>query len=205
MAASNAGRRIAKHSTDWAKLTQVVTEQHRPALESFRTKSEEYERKVGGLPSSLPSIDFESYRKRLPANLIAAVDALEKQYKSYEVPPAKDTQNLMEDIRKQQEKEAADAKVWVAGSQQRIAELKEKIAWWDKIPPTEHMLRGEFNYYFPEKSEHDPRQAPWKSAGLFENEFHPDELKIWRVENYGIHGWGGPDYREGMEDEGEDH
>jgi len=179
MSAAATGRHIAKHSTDWAKLAQLVTEQHRAAFVAFRTKSQEYERKVAALPSALASIDFESYRKRLPANLVAAVDNLEKHYKTYETPTANDTQNLLEDIRKQQEKEAADRKAWLVDSQKRVAELKAKIAWWDLLPPVEHMTREEFNQNFPDRAHADPMRPPWQTAGWVFGELSPE----WIAEN----------------------
>lgn len=143
-------KRIASTSIEWSRLQSLLPKSQSGIYSSLLTKNTQYLLKLASLPSDLPKIDFDSYKKQL-ANP-AAIAALEKSYTQFQTPQPKDTDNLLAKIESMEKQETAKLVEFLKSINVEIEGLNAEKFKLNNIPPLEEMTVELEAYYFPEKA-----------------------------------------------------
>ncbi|GFQ90749.1 ATP synthase subunit d, mitochondrial [Trichonephila clavata] len=141
-----AAKRFVKSSIDWAAFAERVPSAEKIKFQTFKVKVDGYTKKLLSYPEKPPTIDFASYKARLPN--LAMVDEFEKQFKAVKVPfPADKLTPLIEE----QEKKI-DGQIKLA---QELADLnckyyEKKLQWLKDMMPFDEMTLDDYKDYFPD-------------------------------------------------------
>ena len=142
-----AARRVAKSAVDWAKFASLVPAEEAGVLAGVKGKQDGYVTKVGSLPESLPQLDFAKYKTAVPA-FATTIDSFAKSYAAVSVPYPGDQGKLAE-VDAASAKQVAENEQWIKDSVTRVQGYKQELKTWEVVPPLEHMMEEEWNYYFP--------------------------------------------------------
>ncbi|XP_060535099.1 ATP synthase subunit d, mitochondrial-like [Cylas formicarius] len=161
-----AARRIAQSSVNWSAIAERVPENQRPVYLAFKSKSDQYLRRVMQYPEKAPTIDWSYYKQRVP--IAGMVDDFEKQYSALTIPYPRDTVSSQIDA---QEKEIkADIEKFKKESNARIEEYKKQLAHLASLIPFDQMTLEDFREAYADASldainrptlwPHDPETQP---------------------------------------------
>ncbi|GFT86618.1 ATP synthase subunit d, mitochondrial [Nephila pilipes] len=145
-----AAKRFVKSSIDWAAFAERVPPNEKIKFQAFKAKVDGYTKKLMSYPEKQPTIDFASYRARLPH--LAMVDEFEKQFKAVKISyPADKLTPLIDD----QEKKVNE-KIKL---QKEIADLnckyyEKQLQWWKNMMPFDEMTMDDYKDYFPDSDSH---------------------------------------------------
>ncbi|CAG0887339.1 unnamed protein product [Cyprideis torosa] len=140
-----AARRITKSAIDWGAFAERVPKDQYNMFTAFRSKSEQYVRKMQALPMDPPKIDWSNYTARVMNP--AVVEGLKKQYESIKVPyPADNVTKLVDEQEKQEEPRIQE---FIAQSQARSKEVQAELAKFEDMTPILEWTTEEFVDAFP--------------------------------------------------------
>ena len=141
-----AAKRFVKSSIDWAAFAERVPARDKIKFQQFKAKVDNYTKNLMSLPEKPPTIDFATYRSRLPN--VAMVNEFEKQYNSLKIPyPADKLTPLIDAQEKEAEVEIQSLK--------EITDLMckcvdKEIQWLKNMMPFDQMSMDDYNDYFPD-------------------------------------------------------
>jgi len=136
-----------KSAVDWTKFYQNCPAFQHDQYRLLKSKSDALVTKVNTLPESLPSIDWNYYKSKIPVP--GLVDKFQKQYETYQVPMPKDTAKWDEFINEQETHAAGLYKRFYAASDAMKQTAEEMLATVDKLPSAEEMNCEMMCQYFP--------------------------------------------------------
>jgi len=157
-----ASKRIANSSIDWLRASKVCPKEQLDILRATQAKHSSFMNKVHSLPESLPKIDFAAYMGRTDDPTM--VERFEKAYKALDIPYPSDKDNVLEQVRKDNDAKDAQIKVFKADCQKKVEEAEKFLNTMDSLPEYWDMTNEMYSYYFPElhvDNQLAPRQYPY--------------------------------------------
>ncbi|XP_059474899.1 ATP synthase subunit d, mitochondrial [Neocloeon triangulifer] len=160
-----ASKRIAQSAVNWAALAERVPESQKIMLSSFKSKSDNYLRRVLANPEAPPKIDWAFYKSRIA--LPSMVDTFQKQYEALKVPYPAD--NYSSQVDDQAQKASAKIKDFVKESNSRIEAAQAEVAKINALLPYSEMTMEEFYEAHPEHAISAANPTAWPH--------HPEDQK----------------------------
>lgn len=165
-----AAKRIAQSTFNWAALAERVPPHQKTEYLAFKTKSDNYVRRMMANPEFPPAIDWQYYVNTVP--IPGLVEDFKKKYESYQIPiPAADAHYAQ--LAELEKSFTQDIAKFKSESSQRIAEYEEKVKKVKATIPYDQMTYEELAIYSPE--------IGWDPKKPF---FYPEHLE----EKKGDHG-----------------
>ncbi|KAK4876846.1 hypothetical protein RN001_009352 [Aquatica leii] len=143
-----AAKRITQSSINWAALAERVPESQRPIYLQFKSKSENYLRRVLAQPENPPAIDWAYYKSVVPVK--GMVDDFQKQYEALKIPYPPDTVSGQLDALEKEIK--GDIENFKKESDLRIEEYKKQLAYIASLLPFDQMTMEDYRDAFPDQA-----------------------------------------------------
>ncbi|CAH1398615.1 unnamed protein product [Nezara viridula] len=148
-------KRIAGSAIDWAKIAERVPEAQKPSFLQFKTRSENYLRRVMVNPENPPKIDWTYYKAKVPVP--GMVDTFQKKYETLQIPyPQDNVTPLIDAQEKEVKKQIAEFK---EASAQRIKGYQAEINHINSLIPYDQMTMEDFAHAHPDLAL-DPLNKP---------------------------------------------
>ena len=141
-----AAKRVMQSAIDWAALAERVPPHQKAQYLAFKSKSDQYLRKVMALPEKPAPIDWNHYKAKVP--IAGMVDEFKKAYESINIPYPPNTMTSQLDALENEIK--ADIQKHKAESDARIQEYKKKLAYINGLIPYDQMTMEDFRDAYPE-------------------------------------------------------
>ncbi|XP_065340709.1 ATP synthase subunit d, mitochondrial [Cloeon dipterum] len=152
-----ASKRIAQSAVNWTSLAERVPAGQKAMLTAFKTKSDNYLRRVLANPESPPKIDWSFYKSRVA--VAGMVDNFQKQYEALKIPYPAD--NYTSQVEAQAQKGMAAVQDFVKASNGRIAAAQAEVAKINAMLPYSEMTMEEFADAHPELSISSTNPTAW--------------------------------------------
>ncbi|XP_012271947.1 ATP synthase subunit d, mitochondrial [Orussus abietinus] len=155
-------------SFNWSALAERVAESDKNLYAAFKSKSDQYLRRVQVNPESPPKFDWTFYKKNIP--LAGMVDRFQKEYESLKVPYPPD--NYTVKLSELEKDYSSKIDNFVKESNVRIEEYRQKA---DKLKnqiPYAQMTMEDFKDIHPEEAL-DPLNNPtfWPHTEEYQSEY----------------------------------
>ena len=144
MAASRAAKKI-----NWTKLAEVVPAEQKAVFSAFRIKSDSIAAKIESLPENMRSINWDAYKKQLPASKASLVDEMKKAMESVKVSRPVGTA-IADEIKSLRSEYEAELKKTSEASNMRLTTLRNKASRYTDLPDVHQMTKMEVFAAFPE-------------------------------------------------------
>ncbi|XP_022901608.1 ATP synthase subunit d, mitochondrial-like [Onthophagus taurus] len=139
-------KRISQSSINWAALAERVPEHQKPQFIAFKSKADNYLRKVQQLPDAPPKLDWAFYKAKVPVPGMVA--EFEKSYSALNIPFPADTVSGQLDSQEKEIKQ--DIEKFKTESNARIEEYKKQLAHLASLLPYDQMTLEDYRDAFPE-------------------------------------------------------
>jgi len=150
-----AAKRIATSSVKWAELAERVPEHQKASFLAFKSKSDQYLRRVMANPESAPGIDWNYYKTRVP--IPGMVDSFQKAYSSLTIEyPKENVSGALDALEKEIQNDIAKFK---SESNARIEEYKKQLSYLASLLPYDQMTMEDYRDAFPDQAL-DPINKP---------------------------------------------
>ncbi|GJQ68399.1 ATPsyn-d [Trypoxylus dichotomus] len=140
-----AAKRISQSSINWVALAERVPDHQKSLFAAFKTKSDNYLRRVKSLPEAPPKIDWTFYKSKIPAASMVA--EFEKQYNALSIPYPPDTVSSQIDAQASEIKK--DIEKFKVESNARIEEYKKQLTHIASLIPYDQMTMEDFRESYP--------------------------------------------------------
>ncbi|XP_046469461.1 ATP synthase subunit d, mitochondrial [Neodiprion pinetum] len=165
-------RRIAGPTINWAAMAERVPEPQKPSFLAFKTKSDQYLRRMQANPESLPKFDWAYYKKNVAA--AGLVDKFQKEFESLKIPYPEDKYTSA--VEAQEKEVAVEIKKFIEESNQRIQNYEAELTKIRSVIPFEEMTLEDFADVYPEDALR-PLDKPTFWPHDEDSEFTEEELK----------------------------
>ncbi|KAL1517326.1 hypothetical protein ABEB36_001103 [Hypothenemus hampei] len=150
-----ASKRITQSAINWAAIAERVPEHQRQQFLAFKTKSDNYLRRVLSQPEKPPAINWDYYKQRVP--VAGMVDEFQKRYTSLNIPYPPDT--MVGQLDAQEKEIKSDIEKFKNESNVRIQEYKAQLAHLASLLPYDQMTMEDFRDAHPDEAL-DPINRP---------------------------------------------
>ncbi|XP_076241607.1 ATP synthase subunit d, mitochondrial [Calliopsis andreniformis] len=138
--------RRAIKSINWATLAERIPESEKNAFSAFKSKSDQYLRRMTANPESAPKIDWGYYKKTVATPSL--IDKFQKEYEALSIPYPADKYTAQIDS---QEKEAlVKMEQFMKEADKKIAESQSEIERVKNLLPFSEMTMEDFKDMYPE-------------------------------------------------------
>ncbi|KYM86127.1 ATP synthase subunit d, mitochondrial [Atta colombica] len=131
---------------NWSALAEKIPETEKAAFAAFKSKSDQYFRRMHASPEIPPKIDWAYYKKNILT--IGLVDKFQKEYESITVPYPVD--KYTSEIETEEKKVHIKIEEFIIESNQRIATVKKEIDRVKSLLPFSEMTMEDFRDAYPD-------------------------------------------------------
>ncbi|KAG5328878.1 ATP5H synthase, partial [Acromyrmex charruanus] len=149
--------RRAIKTINWAALAGKIPETEKPAFAAFKSKSDQYLRRMNANPEAPPKIDWAYYKKSIP--IVGLVDKFQKEYESITVPYPVD--KYTSEIETEEKKMHIQIEEFIIESNQRIVTANKEIDRVKNLLPFSEMTMEDFYDAYPDIAIKSDKPTIW--------------------------------------------
>ncbi|KAG5310648.1 ATP5H synthase, partial [Acromyrmex insinuator] len=149
--------RRAIKTINWSALAEKIPETEKPAFAAFKSKSDQYLRRMSANPEVPPKIDWAYYKKNIP--IVGLVDKFQKEYESITVPYPVD--KYTSEIETEEKKMHINIEEFIIESNQRVATANKEIDRVKNLLPFSEMTMEDFYDAYPDIAINPNKPTIW--------------------------------------------
>ncbi|XP_018306153.1 ATP synthase subunit d, mitochondrial [Mycetomoellerius zeteki] len=149
--------RRAIKTINWSALAEKIPETEKTAFAAFKSKSDQYLRRMNANPEAPPKIDWAYYKKSIP--IAGLVDKFQKEYESVKVPYPVD--KYTSEIEAEEKKVHIKIEEFITESNQRITTANKEIDRIKSLLPFSEMTMEDFRNAYPEYAINNDKPTVW--------------------------------------------
>lgn len=140
--------RQAIKAINWAALAEKVPETEKAAFAAFKSKSDQYLRRMNANPETPAKIDWAYYKKNIAQP--AFIDKLQKEYESFKVPYPVDKYTSL--VEAQEKTVHAAIEKFIRESNERIEQANNDVTKIKSLLPFSEMTMDDFRDMYPDEA-----------------------------------------------------